>query len=316
MSSRTLRLGGAVLAAVLILVAAGVVLTSHAGGRSCFAGDPKAASPPADAALLAAASRVPSTGQAAIETVGGQMLGARTTIDAEPGSSILSLSGWAVDTVAHALPREVLIVIDGVSVRADTCIARSDVARFFKTPAYDRSGYAARLRILPGAHDVAIEVLAADGKTLYTGSRRLEVRAAEPARAAVTPVVQGGFTTLDGAAIAPEVQGGRPFVHPIGTDLRMTGWMIDASYQTPAAVRAVDVLIDGRVVDRASYGAFRPDVAAFVKAPELQDCGFTARVLTDDLAPGKHRIVLRGIVGGGRHATLLPAVTIELTRPG
>src|SRR5665213_2584300 len=134
--------------------------------------------------------------------------------------------------------------------------------------------------------------------------------------AAVTPVVQGGFTTLDGAAIAPEVQGGRPFVHPIGTDLRMTGWMIDASYQTPAAVRAVDVLIDGRVVDRASYGAFRPDVAAFVKAPELQDCGFTARVLTDDLAPGKHRIVLRGIVGGGRHATLLPAVTIELTRPG
>lgn len=302
------------LAAAGLVVVAAIVVVRRGADTACYTGDPKTASAPADPALLAGALRVRSTGQAAIEIVNGEMFGTRTQVVAEPGG-LLSFSGWAVDTALRGLPRAVLITVDGRPPRrADTCIARPDVARFFATPGYAQSGYAARLQIMPGVHDVAVEVLAADGRMLYTGVRSFELDGRASKRAAAPAFVQGGFTDLDGASIPPAALGGTSFSHPIGTDLLVAGWMIDRTYATPAAVRAVDVLIDGRVVDRAAYGAARPDIAAFVKLPDLVNTGFTARVLTDALAPGRHTLALRGIVAAGRPAMLTSTIALELTR--
>lgn len=305
------RIGVAV--AGVVAIAIGIAVFSHRGPSGCFDGDPKAVSPVADPAFLAGTTRVKGSNQLAVDVVRGEMLGTRSKI-AVPAGDVVTISGWAADTLAKDLVRAVLVrTDDGPAVRADTCGARNDVAGFFKNPALANSGWAVRLRPAPGVHRVAFDVLGADGRTVYTDIRTVELdgtAAAGPG--AGPPVVQGAFTYFDDVTIPEPILRGAPYPHPLNTDFRITAWMVDQTRGAPAPVRAIDVLVDGKVVDRAAYGASRPDVAAFVHAPDVQNAGFSARFPTDGLALGRHVISFRVTVADGRTTMFGTTVPIDL----
>jgi hypothetical protein len=310
-----------VTAAVVASGAFAFLLWQRGGAAACYAGDPAAPSAPADPALFAGAADANGPNQLAVEMVSGELLGTRSRI-AVRGGEILGISGWAVDIGAKQVARAVLVRIDGAPpLRADTCGERPDVGRFFGEPAYARAGYGLRVRPTAGVHHLSFDVLSSDGRTIYRNARDLELDASQPLTptgAPATPaaaVVQGGFTYLDDATIPQPVFTGAAFVHPVGTDLRIAGWIVDRTHGAPAPVRSVEVLVDGRPVDRAAYGQSRPDVASFVGAPQLQNAGFTARVFTDDLSPGRHSLTLRAVLSDGRTATLGSSLVIGLTRP-
>jgi hypothetical protein len=306
----------AVFALAFIAIVIAVVVRAHGQGTgSCYTGDPKAPSAPADRALYAGAPEVTGTSPVVVEVVQGKMLGQHRTMAAD-GSAVVGISGWAVDPAAKRAAPVVLVRVDDQPLlRADTCGERADVASALGVPAYRRSGFGLRLAPVPGVHRLAFFVLGADGRTLYRDPRDLELSVSQPAGVRTTPAVQGGLTRLDDVAVPAAVSGGAPLSHPIGTDLRIDGWMIDRTRATPAELRSLDVLVDGRFAVRAAYGAARPDVAGFLHAPEASNVGFTARLLTDGIPPGRHRITFRAIVADGRSATLATPLVVDLTRP-
>jgi hypothetical protein len=300
----------------VIAIAIGAVVVAHGNATgSCYAGDPKTASAAADRALYAGASDVKGSSPVAVEMVQGDLLRQRSKI-AVDGGSVVGISGWAVDPVAKRAATVVLVRVDDQPpVRADTCGDRRDIAQFFGVPAYARSGFAVRLRPAPGVHRVTFSVLGGDQRTLYRDPRDLELDVRKPADARTIPAVQGGLTLLNDVPVPAGVSEGAPLSHPIGTDFRIYGWMIDLTDGTPAPLRSIDVFLDGRFVVRAAYGAPRPDVAGFVHAPEVGNSGFTARLLTDGIPPGRHLITLRAIVADGRPAIFGTTLVVDLTRP-
>jgi len=304
-------------AIVAIAIGAFAIVHGKPAG-SCYAGDAKAPSTVADRALYAAASEVRGTGPVVVETIHGDLLRQRTKF-AVDGGSVVELAGWAVDPVAKRAATVVLVRVDDrPPLRADTCRDRSDVAQFSGVPAYGPSGFEVRLQPAPGVHRLAFSVLADDGRTLYVDPRDLELDVARPAVSRAAPIrtipsVQGGFTGLDDAAVPAAVSAGAPFSHPVGTDFRINGWMIDRTRAAPAPLRSIDVLVDGRLVDHAAYGASRPDVADFLHAPDLRNLGFTARFATDGMRPGRHVVTLRAVVADGRSATFATRLVVDLT---
>lgn len=85
----------------------------------------------------------------------------------------------------------------------------------------------------------------------------------------------------------------------------VAGWVIDND-----AVARVDVLVDGRVVGTATYGAARPDVqTAWPGAP--LNTGYVYRLDTGALAVGRHVISVRPVDRTGNATVLGPtAVTV------
>jgi hypothetical protein len=86
----------------------------------------------------------------------------------------LAVSGWALDVRAGAPARDVLVTLDGRTVRARAGIARPDVARYFHDDALLPSGFRAALdctACAPGAHTIEISV-APPGERPMLASRR------------------------------------------------------------------------------------------------------------------------------------------------
>jgi hypothetical protein len=80
--------------------------------------------------------------------------------------------GWAVDETQKNSAAGVDILIDGKPFGADYGIERGDVANFFKVPAYKDSGFKLTVPargLDKGRHQVAVRVLAKDGKSYYEG---------------------------------------------------------------------------------------------------------------------------------------------------
>ena len=340
------RRGAAVLAAVLgaAIAFALLVVVRSRGDVPCFAGDPMAASPPAPESLARGAAVVASARELTLDVVQGSQVGKRTRVAVKSGT-LVAISGWAADMSAQRRARAVLVWVDGrPPVRADVCGEREDVARAYANARLAQTGFTVRVPVAPGAHALSFGVLAADGRTLYRIARGLEldgvgpavtsVREARPrsAPAAVSaapaarttpaalvaprvpaPVVQGDLTTADGASVPNSVRDGAPFVHPAGVDLVFVGWVVDRTGVVPARVRSVEVLIDGRPVARAAYGSARPDVAAFVHAPGVLNSGFSARVFTDDLRPGRHALGIVTTLADGRTANWPEKLVLDLT---
>jgi hypothetical protein len=308
------------LALIAVAVAVAVAVFLVARGRpngSCQAGNPDTASPVADRALYAGIPEVMGTSALGIDMVRGETLRGRRRIAVE-GGALVAITGWAVDFAAKRAASVVLVRVDDRSpVLADTCGYRPDVATLYGGPSYARSGFSVRLQPASGVHRVTFSVLSDDRRTLHPDARSLELEVRSPAHARTVPAVQGGFTLLDGAPVPAGVSGGAPFPHRAGSDLRINGWMIDRTSGTPAAVRSIDVFLDGRFVRRAAYGAPRPDVADYVHAPGVRNAGFTARLLTDGIPPGRHRVTLRAVVADGRQAAFGTILVLDLTRaPG
>jgi hypothetical protein len=79
--------------------------------------------------------------------------------------------------------------------------------------------------------------------------------------------------------------------------LRVTGWITVPE----GTALAVDLMVDDHPLP-AFYGFPRPDVAASLGSPQLQDSGFVAVVPAGQLTPGAHTIRLRALSPSGRCA--------------
>ena len=78
----------------------------------------------------------------------------------------------------------------------------------------------------------------------------------------------------------------------VGRRFEVGGW----AFKDGVGLARVDVLLDGRVVERAEYGLPSPGTAAFWKIstdPQHPDVGFRATIDAGDIAPGRHWLGLR-----------------------
>ena len=72
--------------------------------------------------------------------------------------------------------------------------------------------------------------------------------------------------------------------------LNINGWAADPDARMP--LPAIDIVIDS-VPYAATYGMERPDVASYLKRPDLTKSGFLFVVPASQLSPGAHTISLR-----------------------
>lgn len=118
--------------------------------------------------------------QGTIDTLGD--LRASNAALAVPAGRPLTVRGWAADRAAAAPAGRVYLVVDGRwHYRADSGIARPDVAAATGTPAYARAGFVATVpqALLPrGPHTLALLILSADSAAYAPGEQSIafEVR--------------------------------------------------------------------------------------------------------------------------------------------
>jgi hypothetical protein len=80
--------------------------------------------------------------------------------------------------------------------------------------------------------------------------------------------------------------------------LSVTGWAVDEDTGTPC--EAVGIVVDGRRIVRASYGAARLDVAQYFHDPARTNVGYTAQVPASWLGTGRHVAIVVCEGDGGR----------------
>jgi phosphoglycerol transferase len=89
-----------------------------------------------------------------------------------PRSGEFTVVGWAVDQRNESLAGDVDVVVDDKVVPAFYGIDRADVSRYLGSPAYQASGFTAKLagaEIGPGVRMLSIRILSADRRCYYQG---------------------------------------------------------------------------------------------------------------------------------------------------
>ncbi len=117
-----------------------------------------------------------------------------------------------------------------------------------------------------------------------------------------------GFS-LDHAGAAQDPLNKRPAVTPADRPVRLDGFGFDPVAKAPA--KGVDVVVDGKAYGTA-YGAARPDVASYTKAPGLVKVGFSATLPAGALAPGPHIAVVRVVAADGKGYYEGPPIRFEV----
>jgi hypothetical protein len=121
------------------------------------------------------------------------------------------------------------------------------------------------------------------------------------------PEAAGFFLDRVGAAIDPRSR--QPAATPAGQATVFEGFGFDAPAKTPA--KGVDVVVDGNAYGTV-YGAARPDVANFFKAPALVNVGFRAVLPAAALAPGAHTVMVRVVAADGKGYFDSPTVAFSV----
>jgi hypothetical protein len=121
------------------------------------------------------------------------------------------------------------------------------------------------------------------------------------------PETAGFFLDHAGAAVDPRSR--QPAVTPAGQATVFDGFGFDAPAKAPG--KGVDVVVDGNAYGTV-YGAARPDVASFFKAPGLVNVGFKAVVPAGALAPGAHTVVVRVVAADGKGYFDSPTVAFSV----
>lgn len=120
------------------------------------------------------------------------------------------------------------------------------------------------------------------------------------------PQSAGFFLDHAGAAVDPRNR--PPAVTPAAQPTVFDGFAFDPVAQAPA--KGVDVVVDGKAYG-ATYGAERPDVARFFKAPILIKVGFRAVLPAGSLTIGPHTVVLRVIAADSKSFYESPQIAFE-----
>jgi N-acetylmuramoyl-L-alanine amidase len=98
--------------------------------------------------------------------------------------------------------------------------------------------------------------------------------------------------------------------------ITVSGWALDNVNETGVAITSVNVLVDGSVVGKASYGVSRPDVCAIWPGrPGCPNVGYVYSLNTATLSPGSHTISVSAVnalsITGTAHVT----VTVGYSSP-
>jgi hypothetical protein len=101
----------------------------------------------------------------------------------------------------------------------------------------------------------------------------------------------------------------RPAVTAGDQPLLLDGFGFDPVAKWPG--KGVDVIIDGKAYGTA-YGAPRPDVAAYFKAPALVNVGFRTVLPAGTLKAGPHTALLRVVAADGQGYFDSPTLAFEV----
>jgi predicted small lipoprotein YifL len=120
------------------------------------------------------------------------------------------------------------------------------------------------------------------------------------------PEPAGFFLDRAGAAVDPRSR--QPAVTPAAQPIVFDGFAFDPVAKVPA--KGVEVVVDGKAYG-AAYGAERPDVAQFFKAPILVKVGFKATLPAGSLTIGPHTVVLHVIAADGKSFYESPQIAFQ-----
>jgi hypothetical protein len=168
--NRTHALATAIGSAALLLISCG-------GGGSQTGTAPSATTPSAAAPSSALATPTGKTGNmrkiAGIPVFNVDHISGVTNPFAKPGTEVklaqsgsVFTSGWAIDGPAKVPAGGVEIVIDGAAYETDYGVKREEIAKFFKNPACEPSGFKFNMPVIalaaPGTHHLTFRVIARD----------------------------------------------------------------------------------------------------------------------------------------------------------
>ena len=86
----------------------------------------------------------------------------------------LKISGWAVDQPGGSSGTGVDVVVEATAFPTFYGMDRADVSDSFRSLSYRHSGFATEIppgALSPGAHSLALRVVATSGQCYYEGSR-------------------------------------------------------------------------------------------------------------------------------------------------
>lgn len=281
---------------LLVLAALGPSATAASSAPGwCFTGPPDAMSPYASHSLTAGARSGPG-GVVTIDAVNGIAVHGPVTASA---SQPLLVRGWAVDSDARSAAQLLVSVDGGPARRADSCIPRPDVALAWHIDDYTASGFTVRLPPLhSGRHRLAFSTYAADQRILSAVTELIVIAHGPDAAEHIT----GAIDRFDGVAGPPGT-----VVQRHDSDVRIDGWLAEWTPVGLRPLRALDVIVDGHVVDRATYGR-RPGSTA-------QHVGYSSRFAADILMLGRHELKLRATLASGKRVFAETVVQLDVVAP-
>ncbi len=236
-------------------------------------------------------------------------------VDGEPSdepivagaTSVVTITGWAVDRPRMGLGRSIFAVIGTLVVRGSYGLPRPDVVADQGGDRYLESGFAIGIPldvVDPGSHSIAIRMVGADGATVYDGPElSLDVTDHIVETAALLAAESTTLASIDEVVVLDREgnicpPGASGLQATRGDQLFIRGWAIDSENDSPA--RAVYIGMDRTASVPTNYGLDRQDVAAVLERPHLVACGFTAFVPTAGMPAGMHRMSLRVIDQSGK----------------
>jgi hypothetical protein len=220
----------------------------------------------------------------------------------------LVVRGWGFDPLAMAPAGQIVLTMDDrFAVEATYGSLRDDIAHNFQRSDLAPTGFKAMMSTGGCAfapHSIRLYVLANDGSTYFetAGSYSFDV---VPARQQIpnVPVADPGaiHVGVDEIGIMDNADDSKTTFPKVvqGAILVVRGWAFDVEHKMPC--QRVFVGLGDECV-RAIYGIPREDVVADQNVPSARFTGFTARIGTASLAPGKHSLQLIGIASDGSGA--------------
>ena len=225
-------------------------------------------------------------------------------IDAPFSGAVLSgttaVTGWVIEstTGVGASISSVQILVDGVNLgSAIYGISRTDVCAIWPGR--------------PGCPFVGF-TYALNTSSFSSGTHSLTVLATDTVGVSDSATISINITdtpptvTIDGPDEGSTVAG----------TVTVSGWALDNANETGVAITSVNVLVDGSVVGKASYGVSRPDVCAIWPGrPGCPNVGYVYSLNTTTLSPGSHTISISAVnalsITGTAHIT----VTVGYSSP-
>lgn len=181
-------------------------------------------------------------------------------------NSDITVRGWSLNPDGI---KNISITVDGKQMGQATYGAyRADVNRVYPGyPSGNNSGYVYNIDvdlICPGNHLV---------KVISEGNNGIKTEASSLITVNKLPVRMNLET---------------PNISKYYNDIFVKGWAVN-----PSKVTKIDVLLDGKVIGQATYGAYRPDVnRVYPGYPSGNNSGFTYTIKKDLMANGNHTVTV------------------------